>query len=65
MAALEADDADLVTLDSGLAYFAGRQHNLLPLMAEDYGYQGNGRSALRDWLGVDVSRLDLSVAITL
>lgn len=38
---IEKDEADLITLDSGLGYFAGRQHNMMPIMAEDYGYRKN------------------------
>lgn len=34
---IEKDEADLVNLDSGLGYFAGRQHNMMPIMAENYG----------------------------
>ena len=33
---IESDEADLINLDSGLGYFAGRQHNMMPIMAEDY-----------------------------
>ncbi|XP_025096209.1 melanotransferrin-like [Pomacea canaliculata] len=36
MEAIELDDADLMTLDSGQGYFAGRQHNMMPIMAENY-----------------------------
>uniref|UniRef100_A0A0B7BCZ5 Transferrin-like domain-containing protein n=1 Tax=Arion vulgaris TaxID=1028688 RepID=A0A0B7BCZ5_9EUPU len=38
MSMIERDEADLINLDSGLGYFAGRQHNMMPIMAEDYGY---------------------------
>lgn len=43
MEAIELDDADLMTLDSGQGYFAGRQHNMMPIMAENYenGKQNN------------------------
>lgn len=37
MRRIENNEADLMTLDSGLGYFAGRQHNLMPIMAEKYG----------------------------
>ncbi|CAG5129094.1 unnamed protein product, partial [Candidula unifasciata] len=40
---IEKDEADLITLDSGLGYFAGRQHNMMPIMAEDYGYDNSDR----------------------
>uniref|UniRef100_A0A2C9KWP0 Transferrin-like domain-containing protein n=1 Tax=Biomphalaria glabrata TaxID=6526 RepID=A0A2C9KWP0_BIOGL len=33
---IESDQADLINLDSGLGYFAGRQHNMMPIMAEKY-----------------------------
>ncbi|KAH9500929.1 hypothetical protein Btru_069228 [Bulinus truncatus] len=36
MEMIDDDQADLVNLDSGLAYFAGRKHNLMPIMAEKY-----------------------------
>lgn len=36
MEAIEADVADLMTLDSGQGYFAGRQHNMMPIMVENY-----------------------------
>ncbi|KAH9500931.1 hypothetical protein Btru_069230 [Bulinus truncatus] len=36
MEMIDKDQADLVNLDSGLAYFAGRQHNMMPIMAEKY-----------------------------
>ncbi|XP_055863595.1 melanotransferrin-like isoform X1 [Biomphalaria glabrata] len=36
MELIESDQADLVNLDSGLGYFAGRQHNMMPIMAEKY-----------------------------
>lgn len=37
MRKIEHNEADLMTLDSGLGYFAGRQHNMMPIMAEKYG----------------------------
>ncbi|KAK7109961.1 melanotransferrin-like [Littorina saxatilis] len=37
MEAIELDQADLMTLDSGQGYFAGRQHNMRPVMVENYG----------------------------
>ena len=33
---IEKDEADLIALDSGQGYFAGRQYNMMPIMAEDY-----------------------------
>ena len=36
MEAIELNDADLMTLDSGQGYFAGRQHNMMPIMVENY-----------------------------
>ena len=33
---IEKDEADLIVLDSGQGYFAGRQYNMMPIMAEDY-----------------------------
>ena len=36
MEAIENDEADLMTLDSGQGYFAGRQHNMMPVMVENY-----------------------------
>ena len=36
MEAIELDQADLMTLDSGQGYFAGRQHNMRPVMVENY-----------------------------
>ncbi|XP_059175482.1 melanotransferrin-like isoform X2 [Physella acuta] len=36
MEMIESDQADLINLDSGLGYFAGRQHNMMPIMAESY-----------------------------
>ncbi|RUS73301.1 hypothetical protein EGW08_018930 [Elysia chlorotica] len=36
MEGIELDNIDLITLDSGQAYFAGRQHNMMPIMAESY-----------------------------
>nr|KAI8756219.1 melanotransferrin-like isoform X1 [Biomphalaria glabrata] len=36
MELIESDQADLVNLDSGLGYYAGRQHNMMPIMAEKY-----------------------------
>jgi hypothetical protein len=36
MEAIELDEADLMVLDSGQGYFAGRHHNMMPVMAENY-----------------------------
>lgn len=36
MEAIEKDEADLMTLDSGQGYYAGRQHNMMPIMVENY-----------------------------
>lgn len=36
MEKVEANQADLITLDSGQGYFAGRYHNMMPLVAENY-----------------------------
>ncbi|KAL8576233.1 hypothetical protein ACOMHN_006156 [Nucella lapillus] len=43
MEAIEADLADLMTLDSGQGYFAGRQHNMMPIMVENYETVPNER----------------------
>ncbi|XP_064601903.1 melanotransferrin-like [Liolophura sinensis] len=36
MKKIENNQADLITLESGQGYFAGRYHNMMPLMAENY-----------------------------
>ncbi|XP_055863479.1 melanotransferrin-like [Biomphalaria glabrata] len=36
MELIETDQADLINFDSGLGYYAGRQHNMMPIMAEKY-----------------------------
>lgn len=43
MELIENDGADLMTLDSGQGYFAGRQHNMMPIMVENYEDSANDK----------------------
>ena len=36
MKTIADDGADLMTLDPGQGYFAGRYHNMMPLVSENY-----------------------------
>lgn len=33
---IQRDQADLMALDTGQGYFAGRYHNMMPILAEKY-----------------------------
>ena len=44
---ISKDKADLITLDAGQAYFAGRQYNMMPIMAEEYNSAVMGESLNR------------------
>ena len=64
MEGIELDNVDLISLDSGQAYFAGRQHNMMPIMAESYEMSCKLREALkRDTLGQNVTQLLLNYTL--
>ena len=48
MRMVDQDQADLVVLDPGLTFIAGRFHSLVPIMQEVY----RGKSGVLSWLGM-------------
>lgn len=42
MKMIQNDKADIMALDTGLGYFAGRYHNMKPVVAENYGPGADG-----------------------
>jgi melanoma-associated antigen p97 len=64
MAMIERDEADLINLDSGLAYFSGRVHNMMPIMAEDYGYAPSSVGVRPTYYSVAMFKSDDQVTLT-
>lgn len=43
MEKIQDNDADIMALDTGQAYFGGRYYNMMPFLAEKYSPGGTGR----------------------
>lgn len=43
MEKIQDNDADIMALDTGQAYFGGRYYNMMPFLAEKYSPGGAGR----------------------
>lgn len=43
MEKVQDNDADIMALDTGQAYFGGRYYNMMPFLAEKYSPGGTGR----------------------
>ncbi|GFR78055.1 melanotransferrin-like [Elysia marginata] len=61
MEGIEQDNVDLIALDSGQAYFAGRQYNMMPIMAESY--QDSAVTDIPSYYSVAVFRVDNPVSL--
>lgn len=44
MEKIQDNDADIMALDTGQAYFGGRYYNMMPFLAEKYSLGGAGRT---------------------
>lgn len=44
MEKIQDNDADIMALDTGQAYFGGRYYNMMPFLAEKYSQGGAGRT---------------------
>lgn len=44
MEKIQDNDADIMALDTGQAYFGGRYYNMMPFLAEKYSPGGAGRT---------------------
>lgn len=66
MEKIQDNDADIMALDTGQAYFGGRYYNMMPFLAEKYSPGGAGRTISKKFiflLRVNRSHQDLLLLI--
>lgn len=66
MEKIQDNDADIMALDTGQAYFGGRYYNMMPFLAEKYSPGGAGRTISKKFIflqGVNRSHQDLLLLI--
>lgn len=50
MEKIQDNDADIMALDTGQAYFGGRYYNMMPFLAEKYSPGGAGRTISKKFI---------------
>lgn len=50
MEKIQDNDADIMALDTGQAYFGGRYYNMMPFLAEKYSPVGAGRTISKKFI---------------
>lgn len=66
MEKIQDNDADIMALDTGQAYFGGRYYNMMPFLAEKYSPGGAGRTISKKFIflqSVNRSHQDLLLLI--
>lgn len=56
MEKIQDNDADIMALDTGQAYFGGRYYNMMPFLAEKYSPGGAGRTISKKFIFLQRNR---------